>query len=89
MVNPAVFSFEKIKHKRARLDQQIRQAEEQIAEDFQTVFARQETSDNKLQNYVNVAARTWFFVDGALTGYKLLRKIGGISRLFRGNKNKR
>lgn len=89
MMIPSVFSLDMVRRRRAVIDQELGQVEKQIAEDFQTLFAPPEPGKNKMETLVNTATKAWFFVDGVLMGYKLLRRFGAVSRIFKSSKRKR
>lgn len=68
--------------RRSQLEKQLAETEEQIAEDFRFLFV-EESPHNKLENVVKTATKTWLFIDGTITGYKLLKRLGVLSFLFK------
>lgn len=66
----------------------LRKIEDEIVADYQQLVAPAKPSSNKVETFVQSASRAWFVVDGVLTGYKLMRRFGGISRMFSSKKRR-
>lgn len=75
-------SLDAIQQRKAELDAQIRRTEEEIAVDYATLFTPPPPSGNKVETFVATASRAWMIVDGVMTGYKLMRRLGKFTSWF-------
>lgn len=66
--------------RKAQLDRQLKQTEEEIVADFRSVFQSSQPSRNKVELFTNNASKVWTVVDSAWAGYKLVRRFGSLFR---------
>lgn len=66
--------------RKAQLDRQLKQVEDEIVADFQSVFQPTQPSRNKMELLANNASTVWNVVDSAWAGYKLVRRFGSLFR---------
>lgn len=82
-MNSSLFSsLAAVQQRKAELNEQLRRVEEEISVDYTTLFAPPPPSNNKVETFVNSASRAWMIVDGVMTGYKLMRRLGKVTSWF-------
>ena len=75
-------TIERIRWERKRVQKELKQLEQVIADDYNELTAPPPPSNNKLETMVSVASRAWNIFDGAMMGYKLFRRFSKASRGF-------
>ena len=81
-------TLERIRWERKRVQKELEQLEQVIADDFHELTAPPPPSNNKLEAMIGVASRAWSIFDGAMMGYKLFRRFGKASRGLSKSKRK-
>lgn len=81
-------TLEQIKWERMRVERELKRVERAMAKDFNELVAPPPPTDNKLEAAVNTAVKAWNIFDGALMGYKLIRRFGKFTKVFSRNKRK-
>lgn len=82
-------SLEQVDWRRRRLDIELDKLGQEISEDLTALTAPPAGNGNVMETFMSTATRAWWIVDGALTGYKLLRRLRGFSGLFGMGKRRR
>lgn len=75
--------------RKVQVQRKLRAVEAEMVEDYQQLVSPPVPTGNRIENVMQTASRAWWLVDGALTGYKLMRRLGGFARLFSSKKGKR
>lgn len=75
-------TLQQVQTRRAQLQERMRKLEQNLADDYRALVAPPASTGNKMEDVINFASRTWVLIDGAMTGYKLFRRLGGLAGLF-------
>ena len=82
-------SLEQVRWRQKRLQLELQKVGEEISKDLTTLTAPPAGDSNVLETLMSTATRVWWILDGALTGYKLFRRLRGFTGLFGKRKGRR
>lgn len=82
-------SLEQVRWRQKRLQLELQKVGEEISKDLTTLTASPAGDSNVLETLMSTATRAWWVFDGALTGYKLFRRLRGFTGLFGKRKGRR
>lgn len=84
---PSTLSYLDMRKK--HLQQELRMVEQELVSDYKQLLSPANASASRSETFLRTASRAWFLVDGALAGYKVVRRIGGIASLFSSSKKRK
>ena len=78
----AFISLEQVHWRQKRLQVELEKLGEEISDDLATLTAPPAGDSNVMETFISTATRAWWIFDGALTGYKLFRRLHGFAGFF-------
>lgn len=83
-----LYTYEVLEAERAKLRTQIEESRDRIAHRWD-VLTTPPPEANEFQHWVNQGERVFAIYDGAMTGYKLFRRLGNVTSFFKRKKKQK